>query len=174
MYPPVSRPRFMRRCLLPSPESLRLVPLLQRYYEALRPPDSRFAALRFLRSAIPRSVCVSSPCGFRRRADGSSRSLLDRLLPSRWTSPTFHAPRSSGSAAAAVPSWVQHAPPGRRQYAMKSYIFGFSAEVLCAWFSAQLSMEVKLTSISLETLVGRDSRPNCLLKNELRRYEPRG
>jgi len=36
----------MRRCLLPSPGSLRLVPLLQRYYEALRPPDSLLAALR--------------------------------------------------------------------------------------------------------------------------------
>ena len=30
-----------------------------------------------------------------------------------------------------------------------------------------------LTSISLETLVGRDSRPNCLPRKELRRYEPR-
>jgi hypothetical protein len=52
----VSWPRFMRRCPLPSPGSLRLVPLLQRYYEALRPPDSRFAALRFLRLAIPWSA----------------------------------------------------------------------------------------------------------------------
>ena len=82
----VSRPRFMRRCLLPSPGSLRLVPLLQRYYEALRPPDSLFAALRFLRLAIPRSVCVSSPFGRRRQADRSSRSLLYRLLPIRLTS----------------------------------------------------------------------------------------
>ena len=82
----VSWPRFMRRCLLPSPGSLRLVPLLQRYYEALRPPDSRFAALRFLRLAIPWSVCVSSPFGRRRQADGSSRSLLYRLLPIRLTS----------------------------------------------------------------------------------------
>src|SRR5271157_5469330 len=82
----VSWPRFMRRCLLPSPGSLRLVPLLQRYYEALRPPDSLFAALRFLRLAIPRSVCVSSPFGRRRQADGSSRSLLYRLLPIRLTS----------------------------------------------------------------------------------------
>ena len=52
--------------------------------------------------------------------------------------------------------------------------FGFSAEVWRAWFSAQLNIEMKLTSISLWTLVGRDSRPNCLLKNELRRDEPRG
>ena len=34
----------------------KLVPLLQRYYEALRPPDSLLAALRFLRLAIPWSV----------------------------------------------------------------------------------------------------------------------
>src|SRR5271157_1762651 len=64
----------------------RVVPLVHRYYETLRPPDSLFAALRFLRLAIPRSICVSSPCGFRRGADGSSRSLLYRLLPIRWTS----------------------------------------------------------------------------------------
>ena len=32
---------------------------------------------------------------------------------------------------------------------------------------------MELTSISLLTLVGRNSRPNCLLKQELRRYEPR-
>jgi len=82
----VSWPRFMRRCLLPSPGSLRVVPLVHRYYETLRPPDSLLAALRFLRLAIPWSVCVSSPFGRRRQADGSSRSLLYRLLPIRLTS----------------------------------------------------------------------------------------
>src|SRR3984885_7093628 len=56
------------------------VPPLQRYYGALRLPDRLLAALRFLRLAIPWSVCVSSPFGRRRRADGSSRSLLYRLL----------------------------------------------------------------------------------------------
>jgi hypothetical protein len=64
-------------------------------------------------------------------------------------------------------------PPGRRQYATPCYVFGFSAEVWRAWFSAQLNIKMGLTSISLQTLVGRDSRPNCLLKNELRRYGPR-
>ena len=64
-------------------------------------------------------------------------------------------------------------PPGRRQYATPCYVFGFSAEVWRAWFSAQLNIEMGLTSISLQTLVGRDSRPNCLPKKELRRYEPR-
>jgi hypothetical protein len=58
----------------------RVVPLLHRYYETLRLPDSRFASLRFLRSAIPRTVCVSSPCGPRRQTHGSSWSLLCRLL----------------------------------------------------------------------------------------------
>src|SRR5271166_545567 len=72
-----------------------------------------------------------------------------------------------------APSWVQHSPPGRRQHAMKSYVFGFSAEVWRAWFSAQLNIEMGLTFISLLTLVGRDARPNCLPKKELRRYEPR-
>jgi len=63
-----------------------LVPQLPWYYETLRFPDSLLAALRFLRLAIPRSVCFSSPFGPRHPADGSSRSLLYRLLPSRSSS----------------------------------------------------------------------------------------
>jgi len=51
--------------------------------------------------------------------------------------------------------------------------FRVSAEVWRAWFSAQLNIEIGLTSISLETLVGRDSRPNCVSRKELRRHEPR-
>jgi hypothetical protein len=43
-----------------------MVPPLRRYYEALRSPDSRLAALRFLRLAIPRSARNSSPFGPRR------------------------------------------------------------------------------------------------------------
>src|SRR5262249_61780540 len=49
----VSLQRFMRRCLLPSAGSLGTVPLVQRYYETLRLPTPHFAALRFLRLAIP-------------------------------------------------------------------------------------------------------------------------
>ena len=49
----VSLQRLMRRHLLPSTGSLGLVPPLQRYYEVLRLPDAHFAALRFLRLAIP-------------------------------------------------------------------------------------------------------------------------
>src|SRR6516165_635141 len=52
----VSLQRFMRRCLLPSTGSLGTVPLVHRYYETLRLPTARFAALRFLRLAIP-PVC---------------------------------------------------------------------------------------------------------------------
>src|SRR6516162_6887235 len=94
-------------CCLPTvhetaPPSLprvpRTVPLDHRYYEALRTPDSRFAALRFLRLAIPWSVCVSSPFGRRRLADGSSRSLLYRLLLSRSSSGNCQdLPRSRGT-----------------------------------------------------------------------------
>ena len=43
----------MRRRLLPSPGSLGMVPPARRYYEVLRLPDVPFAALRFLRLAIP-------------------------------------------------------------------------------------------------------------------------
>ena len=71
---------------LRSTGSGRPVPPLRRYYGALRLPDSLLAALRFLRLAIPRSVCVSSPFGRRRMANGSSRSLLYRLLPVRFSS----------------------------------------------------------------------------------------
>ena len=49
----VSLQRLMRRHLLPSTGSLGLVPPLQRYYEVLRLPAAHFAALRFLRLAIP-------------------------------------------------------------------------------------------------------------------------
>ena len=48
-----SSQRLMRRHPLPSPGSLRLVPLGQQYYETLRLPAAHFAALRFLRLAIP-------------------------------------------------------------------------------------------------------------------------
>ena len=49
----VSLQRLMRRHPLPSTGSLGMVPPLQRYSEALRLPDVPFAALRFLRLAIP-------------------------------------------------------------------------------------------------------------------------
>ena len=49
----VSLQRLMRRHPLPSTGSLGLLPPLQRYYEVLRLPAARFAALRFLRLAIP-------------------------------------------------------------------------------------------------------------------------
>ena len=42
----------------------------------------------------------------------------------------------------------QHSPPGRRQHAMKSYVFGFSAEVWRAWFSAQLNIEMSKYTVN--------------------------
>ena len=45
--------RFIERRPLPSPGSLGLVPLVQRYYETLRLLAALLAALRFLRLAIP-------------------------------------------------------------------------------------------------------------------------
>ena len=49
----VSLQRLMRRHPLPLTGFLGLVPPLQRYYEVLRLPAAHFAALRFLRLAIP-------------------------------------------------------------------------------------------------------------------------
>ena len=49
----VSLQRHMRRHPLPLTGFLGLVPPLQRYYEVLRLPAAHFAALRFLRLAIP-------------------------------------------------------------------------------------------------------------------------
>ena len=49
----VSLQRLMRRHPLPSTGFLGLVPPLQRYYEVLRLPAAHFAALCFLRLAIP-------------------------------------------------------------------------------------------------------------------------
>src|ERR1035437_5336517 len=74
---PVSLPRVMRRCPLPSPGSLRLVPLAQRYYEALRLPAARLAALRFLRLAIP-TWCPRFVPAARDGNCGSARSLVSR------------------------------------------------------------------------------------------------
>jgi hypothetical protein len=60
-------PMFLQRFLETAPPSLRgvlrSVPPPHRYYEALRPPASRFAALRCLRLAIPplRPVCSQRP-----------------------------------------------------------------------------------------------------------------
>ena len=49
----VSLLRLLRRHPLPFTGSLGSVPPLRRYYEVLRLPAARFAALRFLRLAIP-------------------------------------------------------------------------------------------------------------------------
>src|SRR5208282_953955 len=51
--------------------------------------------------------------------------------------------------------------------------FPVLAEIFRSYFSTQINVRYYFTSISLLTLVGRDSRPNYILKQELRRYEPR-
>ena len=51
----------MYRCPLPSAGSARCVPLLLRYYEALRLPDTPGATLRLLRLALPRLTRLSLP-----------------------------------------------------------------------------------------------------------------
>ena len=70
-------------------------------------------------------------------------------------------------------SRVQHSHPAGVNMLHNATYSGFRQKFWRAWFSAQLNIEMGLTSISLQTLVGRDSRPNCLPKKELRRYEPR-
>src|ERR1017187_6011657 len=74
---------------------------------ALRLPDGLLAALRFLRLAIPWSACVSSPFGRRRMADGSSRSLLYRLLLVRSASRNCQDLPSSRK----TRSIIRHVPP---------------------------------------------------------------
>ena len=70
----------MKRRPLPSAGSIGPVPPLHRYYEALRLPAARFAALRCLRLAIPpvRPVCSQRPG----RTTVGSGELLFRV-PSR-------------------------------------------------------------------------------------------
>ena len=72
-----------------------------------------------------------------------------------------------------APSRVQHSHPAGVNMLHNATYSGFRQKFWRAWFSAQLNIEMGLTSISLQTLVGRDTRPNCLPKKELRRYEPR-
>src|ERR1700722_16038354 len=105
---PACFPPTVHKMASPSlPRVPRVVPLDQRYYETLRIPDSLFAALRFLRLAIPWSVCISSPFGRRRVANGSSRSLLYRLLPIRLSSGDCQNLPSSRETRAII----RHVPP---------------------------------------------------------------
>ena len=70
----------LKRRLLPSTGSLGPVPPLPRYYEALRPPAARLAALRCLRLAIPPARLIRSQRP--RRAAVGSGELMFRF-PSR-------------------------------------------------------------------------------------------
>jgi len=70
----VSLQRLVRRRPLPSTGSLGTVPPIQRYYETLRLPAARLAALRFLRLAIPSLCPLFVPSGSGHGAAGSSWS----------------------------------------------------------------------------------------------------
>src|SRR5208337_3071094 len=72
-----------------------------------------------------------------------------------------------------APSRLQHSPPGRGSPCYDMLRFPVSAAVWRAKFSAQVNLRYYFTSISILTLVGRDSRLNCLLTKELRRNELR-
>src|SRR4051794_37498593 len=69
---------FVTRRPLPSAGSLGMVPRPLRYYEALRLPSVRFAALRCLRWAIPPLRRWFAPRD-RRRAIGGSGELIFRF-----------------------------------------------------------------------------------------------
>ncbi len=69
----VSLQRLMRRHPLPLTGFLGLVPPLQRYYEVLRLPAAHFAALRFLRLAIPSLRPLFVPPG-----PGPGRGAVDQ------------------------------------------------------------------------------------------------
>ena len=113
----VSLQRLMRRHLLPSTGSLGLVPPLQRYYEVLRLPAAHFAALRFLRLAIPslRPWFVPPPAPdaepwINLELVGGISSRLARWkrqgLPSSRRNPCDHSPYSSDPGVTRQAEWT--------------------------------------------------------------------
>ena len=97
------------------------------------------------------------------------------LLSPHAPRPTPHAPRSLGvRRRCRVPSWVQHPPPGRGQHATTCYVFRFRQKFGEPGFRRKLILNHEFTSISPLTLVERNCRLNCMLIQELRRYDPRG
>jgi len=64
-------------------------------------------------------------------------------------------------------------PARRRSTCYEMLRFALPAEVWRAKFPAQVTIGYGFITTSLLTVVGRDSRHNCILKQELRRYEPR-
>lgn len=92
----------MIRCPLPSTGSLRLVPPLRRYYEALRRPVVHPAPLRFLREVgTVRALLVRSRRAGARRP--RARALFTRCPRRRCRTETTGPPRFLGSPRGDVP-----------------------------------------------------------------------
>ena len=112
----VSLQRLMRRHLLPSTGSLGLVPPLQRYSEVLRLPAAHFAALRFLRLAIPSlrpwfvPPAPDAEPWINRELVGGISSRLARWkrqgLPSSRRNPCDHSPYSSDPGVTRQAEWT--------------------------------------------------------------------
>ena len=112
----VSLQRLMRRHPLPSTGSLGLVPPLQRYYEMLRLPAAHFAALRFLRLAIPSLRPLFVPPApdaepwINLELVGGISSRLARWkrqgLPSSRRNPCDHSPYSSDPGVTRQAEWT--------------------------------------------------------------------
>ena len=111
----------MRRHLLPSTGSLGLVPPLQRYYETLRLPAAHFAALRFLRLAIPSLRPLFVPPApdaepwINLELVGGISSRLARWkrqgLPSSRRNPCDHSPYSSDPGVTRQAEWTMSKLP---------------------------------------------------------------
>ena len=118
----VSLQRLMRRHPLPSTGSLGLVPPLQRYYKVLRLPAAHFAALRFLRLAIPSLRPLFVPPApdaepwINLELVGGISSRLARWkrqgLPSSRRNPCDHSPYSSDPGVTRQAEWTMSELPG--------------------------------------------------------------
>src|SRR5208337_3417928 len=119
----VSLQRLMGRHPLPSTGSLGLVPPLQRYYEVLRLPAAHFAALRFLRLAIPSLRPLFVPPGPGRGAVDQSGVGGRYLQPpcsmettgspkSSRRNPCDHSPYSSDPGVTRQAEWTMSKLPG--------------------------------------------------------------
>ena len=118
----VSLQRLMRRHPLPSTGSLGLVPPLPRYSEVLRLPAAHFAALRFLRLAIPSLRPLFVPPApdaepwINRELVGGISSRLARWkrqgLPSSRRNPCDHSPYSSDPGVTRQAEWTMSELPG--------------------------------------------------------------
>ena len=118
----VSLQRLMRRHPLPLTGFLGLVPPLQRYSEVLRLPAAHFAALRFLRLAIPSlrpwfvPPAPDAEPWINRELVGGISSRLARWkrqgLPSSRRNPCDHSPYSSDPGVTRQAEWTMSELPG--------------------------------------------------------------